>query len=448
MTKHILAAAALAAGVLSASAQYDTMYLIKDNHVVGKYNVEDVDYASFTLPEGVEDSPIILGVDNVGKNTVTYTVTTVSPTTVYAHNILSFYDVEFTALSYFGESFDSLTDEQKVAALQYTLSYDAYIGGGTQTYKQTDFDLAGVDDYTRFKVTPGTKFYLCAWEVNPSDYSPLETFTYTDLKTLDPVESASAELNCSFVGQTKDGLQFDVTGSGIKYIKTVYGFADDMNAYKQIYGLDYLFGLFGQDWTLDELQGDDPDLGMPNATWPCYESGYYVLYLRAYDENGDYINKSVTATGEIVEEGEGPTITIFSKEKGAGSVKINFEIAPSNVEEAYVRLCSENFVDDRLNLQYELHEIAMGGDAEDITTEINTAGEYTFSANDLTEEWKSLLIYAKDKDGGRTTLRINFFPDPDSYWSIEDPKHAPARRAMPAVKSIKAKNNPTLKRVK
>lgn len=61
MTKHILAAAALAAGVLSASAQYDTMYLIKDNHVVGKYNVEDVDYASFTLPEGVEDSPIILG---------------------------------------------------------------------------------------------------------------------------------------------------------------------------------------------------------------------------------------------------------------------------------------------------------------------------------------------------------------------------------------------------
>lgn len=446
MTKHILAAAALAAGVLSASAQYETMYLIKDNRVVGKYNVDEVDYASFTLPEGVEDSPILLSVDKVGKNTVTYTVTTVSPMTAYAHNILSFYDVEYTALSYFGESFDSLTDEQKVSALQNTLAYDAYLGGGTQTYTQTDFDLAGVDNYTRFTVTPGTKFYLCAWEVNPSDGSPLEAFKYTDLKTLDPVESTTAQLNCSFVGQTENGLQFDITGSGIKYIKTVYGLANNMDTYKQLYGLDYLFGLFGQSWALDELQGDDPVLGIPNATWPCYESGDYVLYLRAYDENGDYINKSINATGEIVEDG--PTITIFSKEKGAGSVKINFEISPSNVEEAYVRLCSENFVDDRLNAQYELHEIAMGGDAEDITTDINTNGEYTFSANDLTQEWKSLLIYAKDKDGGRTTLRINFHPYLDSNWSIDDPKHAPARRAMPAVKFIKAKNNPTLKRVK
>lgn len=53
MKKYILLTA-LAAMAFAGSAQ-QTMYLIKGDKVVGKYNVADIDYASFTLPEGVTD---------------------------------------------------------------------------------------------------------------------------------------------------------------------------------------------------------------------------------------------------------------------------------------------------------------------------------------------------------------------------------------------------------
>ena len=34
------------------------MYLIKDDRIVGKYDVDAVDYVSFKLPEGIIDEPI------------------------------------------------------------------------------------------------------------------------------------------------------------------------------------------------------------------------------------------------------------------------------------------------------------------------------------------------------------------------------------------------------
>ena len=172
------------------------------------------------------------------------------------------------------------------------------------------------------------------------------------------------------------------------------------------------------------------------------------MFVQAYDTDGNVTNKrfdiTVDAGGDVT---AGPSIQIFSKEKGTGYVKVNFEISPSNVEEAYVRLCGENFTDDRLNMGYQLHEIAMGGDAEDITSIINTTGEYTYTNSEVDEEWKSLLIYAKDKEGNRTTQRINFWPDSDSEWAIPNPVYgAPAVRMIPAVKQISSKRNPTLRK--
>lgn len=55
MKKYLLLTALLA-NMFAASAQ-ETMYLIKGDKVVGKYAVADVDYAAFTLPEGVQDLP-------------------------------------------------------------------------------------------------------------------------------------------------------------------------------------------------------------------------------------------------------------------------------------------------------------------------------------------------------------------------------------------------------
>ena len=141
---------------------------------------------------------------------------------------------------------------------------------------------------------------------------------------------------------------------------------------------------------------------------------------------------------------QGPDIRIFSKEKGDGYVNINFEIAPSNVEEAYVRLCQEDFVLDRLNMGYELHEIACGGDATDITSAINNSGEYTFKADGLENEWKALLIYAKDENGHRTTLRVNFFPDTQTEWAIYKPVYKASKR--PAPRRVLTKGAPVLPR--
>ncbi len=55
MIKKLAAAALLAASFTGAMAQ-ETLYLVKDNEVVAKYSVDDVDYACFTLPAGVTDN--------------------------------------------------------------------------------------------------------------------------------------------------------------------------------------------------------------------------------------------------------------------------------------------------------------------------------------------------------------------------------------------------------
>lgn len=52
----VLAAFVAAGSSFSVGAQTEnpeSLYLVKDNHVVGKYGVNDVDYITFNLPEGV-----------------------------------------------------------------------------------------------------------------------------------------------------------------------------------------------------------------------------------------------------------------------------------------------------------------------------------------------------------------------------------------------------------
>ncbi|MBP3536478.1 MAG: hypothetical protein J6J93_02940, partial [Muribaculaceae bacterium] len=115
---------------------------------------------------------------------------------------------------------------------------------------------------------------------------------------------------------------------------------------------------------------------------------------------------------------------------------------PSNVKEAHVILCAENDVDDYLNEGKTLYEIATGEGAVDITSDIHTMGEYTFKATGLKPEWKALLISAADKDGKTTVLRVNFFPDTESEWSVYNPVYKAKKKA----RRIITKSNPTLPR--
>ena len=246
MLKQILAAALVATSAFGSLAEdHDTMYLIKDNHVVGKYKVADVDYASFTLPEGVEDSNISATLDSKGKNTVTYTITTVNPTIAYAHNLLSFYEVDYMAQDMFGDYFNNLPDESKLLTIQYALSYNAYVGIGTRQYTQTDYELDGTGADSRFNVLPGTHYFLCAWEVDPIEQTPLETFVYSEFDTDAPGES-TATIDCSLVEKLEQGAHLSITGSGLKYVVTCWGVRSVMDAYAEMLGVDYLLGMFGQ----------------------------------------------------------------------------------------------------------------------------------------------------------------------------------------------------------
>lgn len=439
----------LAAATLSMSAQTaenNTMYLIKGDRVVGKYGVDQVDYASFKLPQGVIDEPIWINVDNVGKNFVTYTVNTLEKTTAYAHGLVPYYEANYLALDAFGASYDELSEENKQQVLQSYLPYVGYLGVGTITATMNDYSEDGLGG--RFSVRPDNKYLLCAWEVDPVTQAPLDLFVSTEFQTLPPAES-SAMLNVSFKRQNEEGLAFNITGSSdILYVVTCYGIKSVMEAYVDVYGMDFLMGTFGQAMSLDALQGEgDLGNGIEAATWPAYESGEYVLYVRGYDTEGNMCEAEASATYEG-QETEAPQINILDRSKSIdGKVMVKFEVVPSNVSEAYVRLMTENDVDDSVNDGWKLYELASSSQATDIYDEIRATGEYTFTADNLGEEWYSLLIYVRDTDGARTVQRISFNTEPSSEWYDYNPVHANSLRKA-ARRGMAKSRRPAFDRVK
>lgn len=434
MKKNILMVAAVGiAATFQLSAQ-DTMYLVKGDRVVGKYNVEDVEYVTFDLPDGVHDENLWITANNAGKNTLSYSVGTTSDNVAYAHGIVSYYQANLIAMGEIGESFENLSDEDKVAVLQALIPYDAYLGKGTQTYNMTHGAADGTGSY--FTVLPNTPYYACAWEVDPTTEEPKETFAYTEIKTQAPGQS-SYHFDVTFVEQNEYGLQYKFEGDPeIVNVYTFYGLKENLDIFNQMYGLDFMFGTWGALYTLDLLNGEGELYpGVSNSIWSVYDAGEYSLYARAIDVNGDIIDKVITVEA-VGEEKEGPQINIFSKSKGNGSVSVNFEITPSNVEEAYVRLLPENDCDDKINDQYTLWEIVAHSSAIDVTSDINRFGEYTFTTSDFdTGLWQTILIGAKDSDGNTTVLRLDFNNLEGSEWNERNPVYgAPAKKAAVAKK--------------
>lgn len=425
------AAALLAAPGLNSTAQEpENLYLVKDNHVVGKYDAKAVEYITFNLPEEVDDSPLWLTVDNVGKNFVTYTVNTESNKTAYAHGIVSYYEANMIALSYYETELDEMEEGTFNIIMQMCLQSNGYLGMGTSTYTQRDYadDGTGSEYYTsRFSVRPGTKYYLAVWEVDATTQAPKSFIDTVEFTTLPPGQSPYAvDVEC--LGQVDDTLEFDFTGTSdqLLYITTAYGAKSTMEAFVGMYGLDYLFGTFGQNFTLQELLDD--------ARWPAYDAGQYVLYCRGVDANGDIYDATPVYGTAAAQESEGPVINILNKSKGNNHAMVQFEITPSNVLDAYLYVGGENDVDDKVNQGYTLWEIAASPSATDITYQINNDGEYIFD-EDVTEQWTTMLIAAQDKDGNRSICRINFYPDADSYWSVINPAKAPRLSKAPAFRS-------------
>ncbi|MCM1319911.1 MAG: hypothetical protein NC217_05970 [Muribaculaceae bacterium] len=417
----------------------ENLYLVKDNRVIGKYDAKAVEYITFNLPEQVIDSPLWLTVDNVGKNTVTYTVSTQEAGTAYAHNIVSYYSANVIALSYYNMELSELSQDTFDYVMKLCLQSGAYVGMGTQTYTQKDYedDGTGNEYYTsRFSVQPGTKYYLAVWEIDPVTQEAKDNIDTIEFTTLAPGQSPY-KVNVECLGQNDDTLDFDFSGTSeeLLYVTTAYGMKSSMESFVALYGLDYLYGSFGQNWDVEELLND--------ARWPAYDAGEYVLYCRGVDANGDiYDAQPVVATVKAAEN-EGPVINILNKSKGNNHVTVQFEITPSNVLDAYIYVGGENEVDDKVNAGYTLWDIAASPSSTDISYQINTLGEYTFD-QDVVEQWTTMLIAAQDKDGNRSICRLNFYPDGDSYWSIINPAKAPAQ--VKATSFRTKASNPTIKK--
>lgn len=406
MAKRLLTTMVLALMMaLTAVAQNDSIFLIKGDKVIGKYSTSEVDYLSFAKPDGVTEEPVSVTVNEAGKNYIYYNVNTINPSTGYVHCVVLATTVDYILQEYCGSSLATATEDDMAAAINMCMYNFGYEGTGTDTYEMRDGENS-------FMILGGQEYYICAW---PTDDSHQLTGhpVYTTVTTK-PAGVSKEKLTVAYNGLDDKGnatFKFEA-GSNIRYIYTAYGYKSMMEQYMQIYGYEFLMFNFGNVDYPDNLTGS-------NAAWPVQEENDYKMYVLGIDVNGDWVKAETEAhITPSTPVDYGPRINLLDKSKGEGSVSVKFEITPSNVDEAYVRVIDENTADDRINMGYTPAELAAGGDATDVTREINNLGEYTYTASDLPDKWLSMFIMGRNADGTAVT-RINFHPYLDeSQWDI------------------------------
>lgn len=420
--KKLILGALLAAAASAPVAAQQNMYLVKDNHLVATYDVNDVDYVTFALGDDVVTTPVWLEVAGVGKNTLTYKVNTSNPSTAYVHTLISYYSLNLYAMSFYNQSYDELPEgTQKILIETMLQDYGAYAAQGNQTFTMVDFedDGTGNEDYvSRFSVRAGCVYYLVAAPLDVATQEiDVEQLVVEKVTTPAPAQS-SLPIAVTCASAENEIATFDFSGisSDYKYVITALLPKASADMYISLYGLDFIINTWGAPWLLEEITAD--------PRWNIFDTGEYTMLVRGVDANGDIADARCDFSYTAPDTAEGPAITIFSKSKENNLLSINFEISPSNVEEAYVYLDTEENVDDALNDGWELYEIASKSSALDITSDINRLGEYTYNKEITAETWQTLLIYAKDEDGNRTVCRINFNMLEGSQWDITNPAGA------------------------
>lgn len=430
MIKKIFLAIMLVAGFAAESKAQEMMYLIKGNQVVAKYSTDDVDYISFKLPEGVKEDEVIINVTETGKNYITYNIKTIIPTKSYIHYFMQENIVNLYLLSYYGKDINTASEEEFNAIIR-TLLYDGFLSTGSNTFTFRDGDT---DGFGKYEILAGQRYIIAAADMNETMDAFGENLYYTIAETL-PAERSQGTLNVSYEGLTEESnslFKFEASDDIVK-IYTMYGFKENLDYFINEYGLEDAITTFAGYFPPSELEND-------TQGWQIDGEADYSMYALGVDANGDWTEiQSVTVhIVPPVKETVGPQIKIFSKEKSEGHVSVNFEIAPSNVDEAYVRLMGENDCDNYINMGYTLPELAAGGDATDITNDIHKTGEYTYTNNEVPERWNSLLIMAKNEEG-TTVTRINFWPDDEtSTWDIIENKpfgKSPAKMCKPITRT-------------
>lgn len=405
----LFAIVALLCMTATAMAQ-DKIYLVKDSHVVAKFNSDEVDYLTYRLPEGVTESNVAVEVEETSKNSISYKVTTTSPSVNYVHAVMQESFVNYVLMEYFGSSLDTADELTLASAIKLALYSCGFEGRGTASYTVKDMDKA--DDNFYFEIIAGQPYYVVAWEVD-DQFQLKDAYTYTKTTTQKADESPET-LQVAYAGLNAKGeATFNFTLSdGIVKVYTMYGYKSVLQSFIQLYGYEYTIFLFGEYWFPEELAES-------TAGWIVENEDEYVLYALGVDGNGDWVKDEVSQTIKPMQtEQKGPAITINEKSKGDGKVSVSFSMEKGGITEAYVSLLDENTVDRKLNQGYNLAEIAANIDALDVANIINRDGTYTYTNESVEKGWKSLLISGRNSEG-TTVVRINFNAYVESEWDIE-----------------------------
>lgn len=436
MIKKLLLMIIMVAAVAATGMAQENMYLIKGNQVVAKFGVDEVDYVSFKLPEGVTENQLILSAGETGKNYFTYNVTTLSPTKQYVHFFLQKSLIDITLLTYYGTTMEN-SDPELVNQLLKNQLYNGYLAEGTKSFTVQD----GMSDGSaELEVIAGQEYVIMVGEYDATADDLGEEFSYIVMKT-QPAGRSAGTVSVAYAGLNERGeAMFNFTASSdITKICTLYGTKASLESFISHYGFDFtMFTYAGRFAPAELIPGD-------GTGWLVNDENDYAMYVIGIDAEGN-MTETQKVEMHIVPlrpESVGPQIKIFSKSKSDGKVSVNFEVTPSNVTEAYVRLMDENDCDDRLNAGYTLPELAAGADAIDITSKINTEGEYTYVNNEVPERWNSLLIMAKN-DEGTTITRINFWAATDTEWDIHENLSFPAKANAPRKAAVSKSNAPML----
>lgn len=272
-----------------------------------------------------------------------------------------------------------------------------YVQTGTSKFTQKDFDVD--DDGYLFDIKAGQEYLVVAFDL--TEQGAVGThFVEKTVKTDDPAQSPGS-ISAELVSSGNAGNVFRVTASDdILYAYTLYGYKSVLEPYISMFGFDYTMFLFGE-ILLPEEFGEA-------ITWPVEDPDEYAFYALGIDTNGDWTQYATTV--DLSDMKVGPEISTLSKTALDGGVNISFEISPSNVEEAYVLGMDMNTLDDMLQTTSAVEIVKTG---TDITSEIRSAGEYTFVNNELPAAWYSVLVYGKTADG-ESVKRYEFYPRVDS----------------------------------
>lgn len=432
MIKNILSIALLATS-LAVSAQTDTshkLYLGKGDKTVASFEMNDGDYITFTRPQNMATT-MAVELTNVkaGKNYINYKVNTKKQDQIYGHMLLqaSFLDLFLT--QYYNTSLSTVSEDVLKEALKtlFASGY-GYVDQGAKTFSIKDCSTDSKGN-TLF-IPAGQEYFIVTVDAN-ENYEMGNELSYVKVKTQEPGESTET-LNVTYKGIDETGVHFGVEPSaGIVALYTVFGTKKSIDEFVNVYSYDYLMFTQGLSHTVAQWKENEPVAKVEREN-------DYSFYVLGIDKNGDWVKAQLDEHIKPLQDSNCPIVDVLANTVTDGHVTVTFGVTPKDVKKATVRLILDNDLQDELNRNKTLPEIAAEG-ATDVTATVNAEGEYTFDKDNLERGWYSLLCSATG-DKGTTVTRASFHSHLDNAeWEILS-KQFPNETTPSQIKTLKSIN--------